>query len=173
MKVTLIVSMMVATAIAGLAPQATDQPFLVHVDANCSVQEWSSPIATCHGWSAPSGHSYGFSGTAMMVSLDSASGKLGVLRKMPNGYDRWMRLCKKPECVEYLMGAVKMPNGPFHVVDGAISGKRVRADDGNKTRIGQPGGPLALIVKFKRTISTGNATPDNEYSFGLVGRITY
>ena len=176
MKVILVCALMLAAATGALAAQAIDRPFLLHVNANtkgtnCGRSEWSTNDATCIGYSAPSGHSYGFSGADMWVlwgNPPQVTHSVGA-RQMPPKYKRWMKFCKDRDCNNWLLGAVQMPNGPFHVVDGRLDGRVVQPDDGDQARIGQPGGPLALIVEDAKS---GNSAGYG-YTFGLVGRIKF
>jgi hypothetical protein len=157
--------------------------FLVHVNANhpkpwnCKDSTWHSRSALCSGWSAPSGDSYAFSKEFVYVSW-CVRGDVGQFcgpdrLEMPHGYVRWMRISTPGES-NYLIGAVQMPNGPFHVVGGRINGHAVQPDSGDQGKVGHKGGPLALIVHYTGSISSHDGVPaTNGYTFGLVGWVKF
>jgi hypothetical protein len=95
---------------------------------------------------------------------------------MPHGYVRWMKICGRygHGCNDWLLGAVQMPNGPFHVVAGMLNGHEVRPDDGNQGRVAHDGGPLHLNVMYRGGVSNGGGVPASHgYVFVLSGRIFF
>ena len=173
-------------AATGVLAGPIDRPFLIHTDivtvASSPCASWTEPNPglTCdwRGMSAHSGHSYSFSGAGVSVVWCTPTPQrdcdFAKRRVMPDKYVRWMMFCRPSgmdACgkTDWLLGAVQMPNGPFHVVDGMIDGVAVRPDDGNQLRIGQPGGPLNLVVTHNGDINSRTY----RYSYGIIGRIKY
>ena len=192
MKMPLLISLSLAAALGTFADKAADErDFLLHVNSyaavngyNCGGTEWSSPFGICGGNPAPDGRSLGFPTTAKVnvkwcnKEASPTACSIGEGRTMPARYARWMKFCipaGADDCGannNWILGAVQMPNGPFHVLDGRIGGKKVLPDDGNQDRIGQSNGPLNLVVTWKGGISNGGGVPaSNGYTFGIVGKI--
>jgi uncharacterized protein YjbI with pentapeptide repeats len=160
---------------------------VVHVNSysqtsNCGSAEWSSPLAFCYADGENTGSAGSLRGWVGVSwcnhSLASAClyGAHANL-KLPSGYDRWMKFCNlqgNSECQDYLLGAVKMPNGPFAVMAGQFEGRSVVPDDTNSARVERPGGPLFLWVGFHSSISNGGGKPaSNGYVFGLRGYLAF
>jgi hypothetical protein len=177
--------LLVASATA--APRhATEQPFLIHVDANhpkprnCGSFEWSTPQADCEGPTAPHGNSSEFYPGIVTVKWCTASTSncgLGEGYQLPShNYTRWMKFCKRQgngQCTghtNWLLGAVVMPNGPFAVVAGNLGGHAIHPTSHNQTRVSNRGGPLHLVVTYTGSLSNGGGVPSsNGYTFGLIG----
>jgi hypothetical protein len=96
---------------------------------------------------------------------------------MPHGYVRWMKFCQhlgNDDCTDWVLGAVQMPNGPFHVVAGRIHGNTVHPDSGDQGAIAKAGGPLHLVVTYTGHISNGGGVASYPgYTFGLIGYVAY
>ena len=167
----------------GRVAQATYHPFLLHVESNsfannCGKSEWSSPIGECGGYSAISGHSYAFNHTYVSVRwCPKDCSLIDLNHAMPDGYGRWMKFCAAVglgECKDWLLGAVHMPNGPFHVIDGMIGGKRIHKDDGNPHHLAAAGGPLHLVVTYIGTHDNGPGKHVSyRYNFGVIGQLLF
>jgi hypothetical protein len=162
------------------AASAGEHPFHAHMDAhtkssNCGPSEWSDAIGYCtgtaqNGNAASAGPFQGY----VTVKWADAYNQLPFTggRDLPSGYDRWMELRKDDG--SYLLGAVKMPNGPFHVVTGAIHGHPVHRDSGNLSTVEHTGGPLFLWVGFHSTFTPNPQAPAHfGYVFGLRGWLRY
>jgi hypothetical protein len=180
--VALIVAM---TAIASTAT-ASSRYFHTHIDAysqtrNCGYSEWSSPLAYCNGYAAPTTNAgaiaYSIGVSWCDGSLASAClGQTHTSLTLPPGYSRWMKVCRlvgNSECQDYLLGAVKMPNGPFSVMAGSFEGKSVKPSNPNGA-VESPGGPLFLWVGFHSYLSQGGGVPAKTgYVFGLRGHLEF
>jgi hypothetical protein len=87
-----------------------------------------------------------------------------------------MKVCTmvgNSECRDYLLGAVKMPNGPFAVMAGKFEGKTVKPSNPTGA-VEQPGGPLFLWVGFHSYLSQGGGVPAKTgYVFGLRGYLQF
>ena len=160
--------------------------FLLHVNSdrqipyNCQTFTWYSPWAECSGKTAGSGYSHSMSETLVRVRWCLPHDQLcdfAARHTMPHGYVRWMLIYNwegSNTKTNYLIGAVQMPNGPFHVVEGRINGQTIHPDSGNQNRIGTEGGPLALLVAERpRVTEPGNGPTSNAYTFGLVGWLKF
>ena len=189
MKLALLAAAVLIAATSAVASTADDRPFLLHVnantsDSNCGYSEWSGPSVQCMGNAAPSGNSYTFSQQGIIVQWCDAKQNgcdVGKGYTMPAGYVRWMYIglwspgTLPPQQVRnWLLGAVQMPNGPFHVMAGKIDNNPVQPDNGDQGKIGKTGGPLALIVRYTGQVSGRSGEgPTNGYTIGLVGRIKF
>jgi hypothetical protein len=186
--------LLVASATA--APRhATEQPFLIHVDANhpkprnCGSFEWSTPQADCEGPTAPHGNSSEFYPGIVTVKWCTASTSncgLGEGYQLPShNYTRWLKFCMwrgYHECptsgTDWLLGAVVMPNGPFAVVAGNFGnhGKwnSIHPTSHDQTKIAHRGGPLHLVVTYTGKVSRGDGVrPSNGYTFVLSGYLFF
>jgi hypothetical protein len=172
---------------------AADHKFHAHVDAyhqhpyNCGISTWSdrsAPFGGCYGRSGNgnNGTALGFSGTLYIVWCrhDVHLCKNHVDHPhavLPHGYDRWMRICRglgNEDCHNYLLAAVKMPNGPFAVMFGRVDGHQVRATSTNENQVEHNGGPLFLYVGYHGSISNGGGVPASHgYVFGFRGWLHY
>jgi hypothetical protein len=173
----------------GTAGAASQHWFHAHVDAysqtnNCGVAEWHSQIGVCKGSSqnGNAGSTEGFNGAVFVnwCPHDSTFCRHGIGQShavMPAGYDRWMVLCQwhgNGECFNWLLGAVKMPNGPFAVVAGHVNGHAVRPTSTDAGRVEHQGGPLFLYVGFHSHINNGGGKPGSfGYVFGFRGWIDW
>ena len=174
MKLSLVVALSLAAVTGALAAQSQELDFLLHVDANgprsnCGSAVWSSPNAYCYGFSSGSGKSFGMAAKSVDVQWCSPEKDcfIGANYSMKDGYSRWMKVCQLSAnaCKNWILGAVKMPNGPFSVVAGQLDGKAI-LPDGGRGNISRLGGPLNLIVH-----STGSVANGNGYTFGFVGML--
>jgi hypothetical protein len=175
-----------AAAAEGRTQNATYYKFLVHVDANkeyganCRYYEWSHPYGFCRGSSTPSGDSHSMRLKSMTVTWCAPDDTLCSIygkHEMPKGYVRWMKFCASPHentCQSWLLGAVHMPNGPFHVIDGVIDGHTVHADSGDARYYDTNGGPLHLVVNYTGSIHNGGGKAESRgYTFGLIGKVKF
>ena len=121
--------------VPGIA-SATELRFHVHVDANtpgtnegCGVAEWSTPQAVCFGDGANGnkGEAGAFNGKGITISW-CASNNLHASQcryfdkyqqSLPAGFTRFMYLIVYGGNSD-LIGAVRMPNGPFVILGGTM-----------------------------------------------------
>lgn len=147
---------------------------------NCGISEWSSTVATCGG-SGQNGNA-GTAGSFRTFDYVSwcngdpfCASLIGGKEALPHGYTRWMKICglSGNDCGSWLIGAVKMPNGPFLVLQGKVDGKAVaRQSDGKREET--DGGPLFLYVGFHGSINNGGGVPaSNGYVFGFRGYLNF
>jgi hypothetical protein len=152
-------------AVAGGAlaqPAAHDRKFHAHVDAYgggkaCSAA-WAHVFSTCtaHAGNGNNGVADGFHGAVRITWCEGAfyahtCTYVHPGASLPHGYGRWMLLCRAGGgglCHNFLLGAVKMPNGPFAIVAGRIEGHPVRPTNTDTGRVEHNGGPLFLYVGF-------------------------
>lgn len=156
-----------------------------HIDAysatlNCgrigssNENEWSYHRGDCHGWAGYGGNALPFDQKVHIEWSSDASSThlLGVSLPMPAGYSRWFKASRATgSSVDWIGGAVKMPNGPFSVLTGRINGVAVRADNPHGG-VEQVGGPLFLWVGYWGRVSVGDYA-HHGYVFGLRGYIDY
>jgi hypothetical protein len=178
---------------AGQHTTTTWHKFHAHVDAyadpySCFLSEWNSPHAMCIGWSnnGNNGTANGFHGQVRVDWCPVAGCNDQYIKARaqhfhaPHGYTRWMWLCRSPSayghCDNWLLGAVKMPNGPFAVVEGHIDGHAVTPTSNDESKVEHQGGPLFLYVGFHGQSSVrhgaGHITA-NGYVFGFRGWLNY
>ena len=174
--------------------------FHAHVDAysyprGCRQFEWNSPSAVCLGTSnnGNNGTANGLHGTVRVDwcpvgscnPVDYGAHHRAGGYTAPHGYTRWMILCSRPAptswdpCRNWILGAVKMPNGPFAVVGGGIDGHAVTPTSSDESKVEHQGGPLFLYVGFhgEQRVSEGSAPGapfmNNGYVFGFRGWLNY
>jgi hypothetical protein len=182
-----LVALIVAMSAFASTATASSRYFHTHIDAysqtnNCGYSEWSSSLAYCQGYAQPTqntGTMAYFIGISWCDGSSLASACLGQSHAnltLPFGYSRWMKFCRlvgNSECHEYLLGAVKMPNGPFAVMAGKVDGKSVKPSNPNGA-VEQLGGPLFLWVGFHSYLSQGGGVPAKTgYVFGLRGHLEF
>lgn len=167
------------------ASAAAPFKFHVHMDSygkgngyNCGNSEWSSTLASCGGFghngnAGSAGPFNGYDYVGWCNGSPDCAGIIGAKTALPEGYSRWMELCSGADCRDKLIGAVRMPNGPFLVVGGRVDGKDVARQDENKG-VETDGGPLFLYVGFNGYINNGGGVPASHgYVFGLRGYIQF
>ncbi len=177
-------------ALAGpLAPAAASAApfrFHVHMDAygtqgpgyNCSISEWSSTMASCggfgHNGNAGSAGAFDNFDTVRWCNGSASCGSfVGTKAALPAGYSRWMELCATSDCRSNLIGAVRMPDGPFLVVEGTVDGRAVVRQSESKG-VESDGGPLFLYVGYHGSISNGGGVPASQgYVFGFRGYLQF
>jgi hypothetical protein len=170
---------------------ATDHKFHAHVDAyhqhpyNCGISTWTdthSAFGSCYGTShnGNNGTANGFHNTVYIVwcrhDVSLCKDHVGHPHLvLPHGYSRWMRLCRglgNDGCHNFLLAAVKMPNGPFAILAGRVDGNSVRPTSTDESRVEHNGGPLFLYVGYHGSISNGGGVPASHgYVFGFRGWI--
>lgn len=169
------------------AASATELRFHAHIDANtpgtnqgCGVAEWSTPQAVCYGLGAngDKGVAGAFNGKGINInwcaSTDLQASHCRYFDKyrqlLPAGFTRFMRVSAYLGDAD-LIGAVKMPNGPFVILGGTYQGKPIVASTANEGAVAAPGGPLGLFVGYGGKLKAGH--PENGYVFGLWGYLNY
>ena len=152
---------------------ATELRFHAHIDANtpgtnegCGVAEWSTPQAVCFGDGAngDKGEAGAFKGKGITINW-CASNNLQASQcryfdkyrqSMPAGFTRYMQLSVYLGNSD-LIGAVKMPNGPFVILGGTYEGKPILASNANEGAVATRGAPLGLYavrVNLFETVSS-------------------
>jgi hypothetical protein len=191
-----------AASSAGQQATTAQHKFHAHVDAytvlHSCVGVWNDARGACSGVSnnGNNGSANGFHGDIRIrwcANGDSyCSDQFAMLPAghnvhMPHDYDRWMFICRRADgndCHNYLVGAVKMPNGPFAVVAGRIDGHTVMPTSTDQSKVEHQGGPLFLYVGYhgKVHLYTGavlnpwthiNQSYFYGYVFGFRGWLTY
>ena len=159
---------LVATALALQPAVASAAPFKfhVHMDAygkgnnyNCGMSEWSSTLAFCGGTgqdgnAGSAGPFRGYDYVGWCNGTSDCASIIGAKVALPDGYSRWMELCSGADCRDKLIGAVRMPNGPFLVVGGKVDGREVARQHESKG-VESDGGPLFLHVGYHGFINRG------------------
>jgi hypothetical protein len=134
--------------------QTEDNGLIGGFDQRVSIS-WCAPGGAWHGSSQPCG-----------TTPD------GTQHTLPHGYDRWMMLDRNRQ--NYLLGAVKWPNGPFAVVTGVIDKHHVTATSTDQSKVEHQGGPLYLYVGYHGKVDSGNhLVPSEGYVFGFRGWLNY
>lgn len=181
--------LVVVASMASVASGA-EVKFHTHIDSysqanNCRYAEWTTGEYSTFGRCLGSGnHGNAGSGAPFVgwvsVQWCNAGTSFGCDFShgytLPSGYTRWIQLCKlvgNQECYEYLVGAVKMPNGPVDVLGGEVYGKRVQPQN-PALPVESRGGPLFLHVGFHGYISQGGGVMAfTGYVFGFRGYLNY
>jgi hypothetical protein len=145
----------------------------------CS-SEWSAhvPFAHCLGFShhGNAGSALGFHGLIDITwcAHDTSLCKDHVHHShatLPPGYSRWIQICTYL-CIDYILGAVKMPNGPIALIAGKTGEHMIHASSHDDSRVEHQGGPLFLYVGHHSTHNDGNHVRYG-YVFGFRGWLYY
>jgi hypothetical protein len=170
---------LVVPAVAG----AAQTYFHIHSDAyssshNCSNWEWSSSYGVCLAGTGttPAPGPFG-RGDIIIRWCTAATNCTDVGNKqltLPSGYSRWMLVCKREgqyECNQnWLVGAVRTPNGPFTVMEGKYGNRTVKPSSPTGAVEGH-GGPLFLFVGYWGRVHLGSGNYAHGYVFGLRGHL--
>jgi hypothetical protein len=182
MAVAIVVSSFAgATVVAGTAG-ANQTYFHLHVDSytesyNCADWEWTTgSYGQCTAKPGLRGFPNPLLTDVTLVRWCTAATNCTKVGNtdlaLPSGYSRWMVFCPVagPHCDTYnwLLGAVRTPNGPFTVMEGEYNGHPVKPS--GTGAVESQGGPLFLYIGYwgRVGLRTGQA---NGYVFGLRGHL--
>jgi hypothetical protein len=180
----LLIAVFAVFLVPTVASAATELKFHAHVTAtsatsngNCGPYVWDSPYATCYGRSenGNDGVAGAFAGEVRIdwCEVNQVQTCLPNVKRasVPAGFTRLMTVTRTSGTFTQLIGAVKMPNGPFVILGGAYDGQQLQPSNANEGAVAQRNSPLYLYVGHSGIVRAGH--PEHGYVFGFRGYLNY